>query len=229
VEEDRSVAAVVPLSNVTMMSRYLHQDRGVNWSPMLFRFRITDPNFDDTVVPLSRNEIQSLRHNREIARTLFARIRFRETLLSQDIEFLGGVHTGRLIPQQDWIESFTYQYQRLNIGNTKMYEFVIRRGSEFSPIVETNVFGFIKEITIVNVNGGDDTDHDDYDWENLHEYAFVAEIFSPSLFQIDRNGMRMVYGDYIMDEGTILPAHALIRFSHIRRLYCISGCERWSA
>jgi hypothetical protein len=229
VEEDRSVAAVVPLSNVTMMSRYLHQDRGVNWSPMLFRFRITDPNFDDTVVPLSRNEIQSLRHNREIARTLFARIRFRETLLSQDIEFLGGVHTGRLIPQQDWIESFTYQYQRLNIGNTKMYEFVIRRGSEFSPIVETNVFGFIKEITIVNVNGGDDTDHDDYDWENLHESAFVAEIFSPSLFQIDRNGMRMVYGDYIMDEGTILPAHALIRFSHIRRLYCISGCERWSA
>ena len=229
VEEDRSVAAVEPLSNVTMMSRYLHQDHGVNWSPMLFRFRITDPNFDDTVVPLSRNEIQSLRHNREIARTLFARIRFRETLLSQDIEFLGGVHTGRLIPQQDWIESFTYQYQQLDTGNTKMYEFVIRRGSEFSPIVETNVFGFIKEITIVNVNGGDDTDYDDYDWENLHEYAFVAEIFSPSLFQIDRNGMRMGYGDYIMDEGTILPAHALIRFSHIRRLYCISGCERWSA
>jgi hypothetical protein len=229
VEEDRSAAAVVPLSNVTMMSRYLHQDRGVNWSPMLFRFRITDPNFDDTVVPLSQNEIQSLRHNREIARTLFARIRFRETLLSQDIEFLGGVHTGRLILQQDWIESFTYQYQHLDTGNTKMYEFVIRRGSEFSPIVETNVFGFIKEITIVNANGGDDTDHDDYDWENLHEYAFVAEIFSPSLFQIDRNGMRMCYGDYIMDEGTILPAHALIRFSHIRRLYCISGCERWSA
>ena len=228
-EEDRSAAAVVPLSNFTMMSRYLHQDRGVNWSPMVFRFRITDPNFDDTVVPLSQNEIQALRHNREIARTLFARIRFRETLLSQDIEFLGGVHTGRLIPQQDWIESFTYQYQQLDTGNTKMYEFVIRRESEFSPIVETNVFGFIKEITIVNVNGGDDTDHDDYDWENLHEYAFVAEIFSPNLFQIDRNGMRMGYGDYIMDEGTILPACAHIRFSHIRRLYCISGCERWSA
>jgi hypothetical protein len=186
------------------------------------------------VSTLSYHEIQALQHNREIAMTLFARFRFRETLFSQDMEFLGGVHTGRWIPREDWIEKFTYQHD-LNTGNTKMYEFVIRRGSAFSPVVETNVFGFIKETTIVSVEGsggggGDGNGSaDDDDWENLHEYAFVADIFTPQLFQLNRNGMRMNYGDYSMAEGTILPARALIRFSQIRRLYCMFGHERWSA
>lgn len=233
VEEDEQQEEA-PVSNVRLMGLYLHQDYLHNWSHLVSEFGNSDPNFDDTVVStLSYHEIQALQHNREIAMTLFARIRFRETLFSQDMEFLGGVHTGRWIPREDWIEKFTNQHD-LNTGNTKMYEFVIRRGSAFSPVVETNVFGFIKETTIVSVEGsgggGDGNGSaDDDDWENLHEYAFVADIFTPQLFQLNRNGMRMNYGDYSMAEGTILPARALIRFSQIRRLYCMIGHERWSA
>ena len=102
-----------------------------------------------------------------------------------------------------------------------MYEFVIRKYSEFSPFVETNVFGFIKETAIVRLD--DDGTGADDDWENLHEYAFIAKIFTPSDFLIDDDTFTS-YGNYDMYAGTVELVEVTIRFSHIRRLYCIEGC-----
>ncbi len=211
------------LSNVTLMDRYLHQDRGVFWSFRITAFGDTIVDYDDTVVPLSQYEVRDLKRNREIAMILFSRIRFRETLFDTNVRFLGGVFPGRWVPQREWIERFIYpESSSLETKNNKMYEFVIRKYSEFSPFVETNVFGFIKETAIVRLDG-DVASRADDDWENLHEYAFIAKIFTPGDILIDDDTFTS-YGKYDMNEGTVELVEVTIQFSHIRRLYCIEGC-----
>jgi hypothetical protein len=109
-----------------------------------------------------------------------------------------------------------------------MYEFVIRRNSAISPLYEVNIFGFIKDVMIQRTdsyNSGDD-----YDWEELHEYVFIADVFTPTDFYIHNerilpaNAVRY-YGGYHMEGGTITTQELIIPFSQVRRLYIINGHE----
>ena len=190
-------------------------------------------NIDDAIhsqdYSLSYFEIQDIRINRQIAMNLYARMVFREMLLSQNVEFRGDVqYSDSVIPKLDWSRLVTMVQQP--DFNTIMYEFVIRRGSDITPLNEVNLFGFIKEIRIIS-GGGDNDDDGDYDWENLHEYAFIADVFSSRSF-VRRHGPNgrtraefIEYGSYDMTEGTISPTELVIPFSQIRRLYRMrSGC-----
>ena len=111
-----------------------------------------------------------------------------------------------------------------------MYEFVIRKQTEISPLYETSLFGTIQDITIVLVEDAQARDSDVYDWENLHEYAFAANVFTVTPIRIyepiinggdNHSSSLRRYGDYDMNQGTVRPTRVLIRFSQIRRLYRI--------
>jgi hypothetical protein len=161
---------------------------------------------------------------------LYARMVFREMLLSREVEFRGDIqYSDSVIPKSDWCHLVTTMAHQPDF-NTIMYEFVIRRESDISPINEVNLFGFIKEIRIISRDDG--SGGGDYDWENLHEYAFVADVFSSRSF-VRRHGPNgrtraefIEYGSYDMTEGTISPTELVIPFSQIRRLYRMRGCER---
>jgi len=184
--------------------------------------------FDDSVIPLSQYELTELRNNREIAITLFGR--------TNELPFSGPTSSAvhRHILQQNWVEYFTHDTTR---RSSMMYEFVIRKQTEISPLYETNLFGYIQDITIVSVEDAQGRFElwGDYDWENLHEYAFVANVFTATPIRIyepiinggdNHSSSLRRYGDYDMNQGTVHPTRILIRFSQIRRLYRIeSGLE----
>lgn len=206
-------------------------------------------NFDDTrncigeMYALSFDDKARLRENRQIALNLFGRLVFREMLLSMMVEFRGDVHYdgGSVIPKDHWVSLFCYHSPfYLDTVNITMYEIVIRRGCDISPDNEMNIFGFIKEIQIVSTRmmdgraSDDDEDDDggdggDFEWENSHEYAFVADVFSPSNYYV-RGDDGVLHstpcGSYDMAEGTFSPVEMIIPFSHIRRLYRIRARER---
>ena len=180
--------------------------------------------FDDSVIPLSQYELTELRNNREIALTLFGR--------TNELLFTGraaAVH--KHILQQNWVEYFTHDTTRMS---SMMYEFVIRNQTEISPLYETNIFGYIQDITIVSVEDAQGRFEmwGDYEWENLHEYAFVANVFTATPIRIyepiynggdNHSSSLRRYGDYDMNQGTVHPTRVLIRFSQIRRLYRIES------
>ena len=200
-------------------------------------------NYDDTIqsgpyqYSLANFEIHHLRKNRKIAMNLYGRMVFREMLLSQQVEFRGDVRycDDAVIPKSDWHQLLTRSnYQRYSDTiNIIMYEFVIRRGSAISPLYELNLFGTIKDIRVVVNDDEYDTEAHGYDWEELHEYAFVADVFTASPFCVNWEGPhgRMEpqykqYGSYDMTEGIISPTELVIPFTQIRRLYRIRGIER---
>jgi hypothetical protein len=181
--------------------------------------------------PLSEAEIQGLRENRVIAMTLFARMRFRETLFESSTLFMGRVWDGVFVQKNEWIDIMHYMWYPLS-SESIMYEFVIRRNSAISPLYEVNIFGFIKDVMIqrtVDYNADADADADD-DWEESHEYVFIADVFTSTDFYIHNewgnpaNAPRS-YGRYHMEEGTITPQELIIPFSQVRRLYIINGHE----
>lgn len=208
-------------------------------------------NFDDTrycigeVYALSFNEKARLRENRQIALNLFGRLVFREMLLSMMVEFSGDVrYSGdSVIPKDQWSNLFYYQAPHyLDTVNITMYEIVIRRGCDINVDNEMNMFGFIKEIRIISTSmnrsasSDDDSDDDDsYDygrdreWENSHEYAFIADVFSPTNYYVQGDdGFHHMTpcGSYDMTEGTFSTVEIIIPFSNIRRLYSIRARER---
>ena len=103
-----------------------------------------------------------------------------------------------------------------------MYEFVTRRFANQS-MYETNLFGYIKRIIIMNLDsvwaqqnrrrggGGANHEDEDYDWENRHEYAFVVDVFAPS-------GPSYRYN---LDDGTFETREIILTFTDIRRMYSI--------
>jgi len=140
------------------------------------------------------------------------------------------------IQKHEWNNIMTYQRRTWNCESyhSVMYEFVIRKNSKTSPLFEVNIFGFIKDIRIRRImdynrmvasfeNSGNDYE---YDWQDFHEYVFVADVFTPTVFYIATYGNNKSYGSYNMDEGTITTHELLIPFSEIRRLYRICGHER---
>jgi hypothetical protein len=242
-ESDTGDSIDLHIRNTTLINRYRFQDSEWRWS--FHRASIeTSPNYDDTVYPLSQADIDGLRENREIATTLFARMRFRETMFQPDVQFLGEVWSGSWIPKSEWIDIMRHHQpvsdsESDHAIQTRMYEFVIRRGSNISPFHEVNIFGFIKDVTIQQTveydDDGEEISHDrmDYDWENIVEYTFVAEVFTPTDFYIhggryDPTPYRS-YGGYNMTDGTITTQQVTIPFSQIRRMYRMNGHERRSA
>ena len=227
---------------ITLINKYLHQYRTARWSVRISDHEETDSNYDDTVIPLTENEIYNLRRNREIAMTLISRMRFRETLFHPTIEFRGEVFPGSWVPREYWLARFsrTSSYNLMRPGHSeavhnKMYEIVIANCTDFSPIYEVNVFGLITDVIIVNTTVDTNSGDPDYDWENSHEYAFVANIFTPIRFcvNLNDNDIESVsewvsYGDYDIAEGTVRFSEVVIRFSNIRRVYCIDCHERGS-
>jgi hypothetical protein len=242
-ESDTGDSIDLHLRNTTLINRYRFQDSEWRWS--FHRDSIeTSPNYDDTVYPLSQADIDGLRENRQIATTLFARMRFRETMFQPDVQFLGEVWSGSWIQKSEWIDIMRHHQpvsdsESDDAIQTRMYEFVIRRGSNISPFHEVNIFGFIKDVTIQQTveydDDGEEISHDrmDYDWENIVEYTFIAEVFTPTDFYIhggrsDPNQYRS-YGGYNMTDGTITTQQVTIPFSQIRRMYRMNGHERRSA
>jgi len=216
------------MNPITRIDRYLHQDTDLNWhthqSPDL-----GDMAHQMTNRPLSEAEIQGLRENRVIAMTLFARMRFRETLFESSTLFMGRVWDGVFVQKNEWIDIMHYMWYPLS-SESIMYEFVIRRNSAISPLYEVNIFGFIKDVMIQRtVDYNADADADD-DWEESHEYVFIADVFTSTDFYIHNewgnpaNALRS-YGRYHMEEGTITPQELIIPFSQVRRLYIINGHE----
>jgi hypothetical protein len=222
--------------NVTSLNRYIHQDTNLLWSVIVGENGV-DPNYDDTVYQLSDDEIRGLRENREIAMTLFARMRFRETLFHSNREFHGSVWSGSWVHVLDWVD-IVGEYQRnLSSIQSVMYEFVIRRGSDISPTNEVSIFGFIKDVTMQETETSDNYGGGSVDqWENMLEYAFVADVFTPTDFYIhgvwgNPNLIRSFrsYGSYDMTDGTITTQEVAITFSQVRRLYRINGWESCEA
>lgn len=217
------------MNPITRINRYLHQDMQWNWSRHISPY-LHDMELQQTQHPLSEDEIQGLRENREIAMTLFARLRFRETLFHPSTQFTGRVWDGVFVHKNEWMYLY-YAQQRYPVSNetTIMYEFVIRRNSPISPLYEVNLFGFIKNVMIQRT--GEYNPGDNYVWEELHEYVFIADVFTPTDFYIHderdnlANAVRS-YGGYHMEEGIITTQELTIPFSQIRRLYLISAHER---
>lgn len=210
--------------DITLINQYLHQDDEWDWSGAQ-NPQSSNPYSDDTVYHLNYYEILGLRENREAAISIFARMRFRETLLSS--ESIRSLDI-RMIQKHEWSGIMTdYQRSLPSIENV-LYEFVIKKHSIISPTFEVSVFGFIKDVLIVPVDHENTAavtdDVSDYDWEQLHEYIFVANVFTPSDFYIE-NGSNVLrgFGEYNMTEGTITTEELYIPFSQIRRLYRMEG------
>ena len=235
---------------VTLMDRYLHQDMFFENSYYTRRFYDGNSdsgesidsddssdldiraNFDDTVrtgnYSLTHSEFRHLRQTRKVAMNLYGRMVFREMLLSQEVEFRGDVRycDDSVIPKSDWSQLLTTlaHQQYSDTVNIIMFEFVIRRGGSISPTNEVNLFGFIKEVRIIYTP---QPGFFGVDWNNLHEYAFLANVFTYSCEYSRSLGHTFIeYGSYDMTEGTISPTELIIPFSQIRRLYRMRGCER---
>lgn len=215
---------------ITRMNQYLYQDAEWNWS-------LFSPLSDDILIQhLTPGEIYGIRENREIATNLFARSRFRDTLLQSSSLFMGRVWNGMFVHKHDWTNIMLneqFQEQRNGVWPA-MFEFVIRRESEISPVYEINIFGFMKDVVIIAVDRADGEGmYDDDRWENRCEYAFVAEVFTPSDFYIGDSGggggggnMVQSYGSYDITEGIINTDKLVIPFLQIRRLYRLTSHEQ---
>jgi len=221
-----SMSPPLPSVRVSRLYRYLHQDTELDWSRNGYGLIYLDDTLNQHI---NEHEIQGLQENRDIAMTLFARARFRETLFDSRIQFMGSVSEGDFVPKNDWMVTIVYNNNQHSSQRIIMYEFVIRRGSEISPLFEVNLFGFIKDVAIkqfgdMNYDGYNTEDAYEFEWEDNYEYVFVADVFTPTDFYIGAgaNTLRS-YGGYNMEEGTIITQELAIPFSQIRRLYRICG------
>ncbi len=203
----RSVSPPRPIATI---DRYLHIDADVNWSSSLEE---TNPSHDDSAVVLTRYECINLRSSRELVSMLWARQRFRETLLS-NVNFLGETyHT--FIQKQNWLG-----LSRFDLGPDRMFEFVMCRTNFHNRGHETNFFGYISSVVVIEAENPLELPSygDEYtQWENSNEYAFVVNVFTLS--------SDAPYGSYNIDEGTFETDELMFRFADIRRMYSIRSRE----
>lgn len=202
---------VEPPRPIPAIDQYLHTDTGVDWSIL----EGTNPEHDDEAFQLTRHECVNIRWGRETAAMLWARRRFSETLFS-DIDFLGETfHT--FIPKTNWLS-----FSVTDMGPHRMFEFVMCRANVHNRGYETNFFGYISRLIVVEADHPVTTiSYDAFvEWENTNEYAFVVNVFSPTTPPYDM---------YNVDEGTYGTTELMFRFADIRRMYSIQTCERGSA
>ena len=207
---------VEPPRPIPAIDQYLHTDSGVEWSSILDG--TTNPAGDDLGFHLTQHECVNLRWNRELASMLWARRRFNETLFSE-IDFLGETfHT--FIEKRNWL-----WFSDRDMGPHRMFEFVMCRTNVHNMGRETNFFGYISQVIVVEADhpATTTTSYDAFvDWENTHEYAFVVHVFSPNMAAPYDNA-------YNIDEGTFVATELIFRFADIRRMYSIQSTERGAA
>jgi hypothetical protein len=201
---------VEPPQPIPTIDQYLHIDADVNWASSL---EITNPDHDDWAVVLTRRECANIHWNRALASMLWARRRFNETLFS-NIVFLGETfHT--FIPKTNWLG-----FSAADMGPHRMFEFVLCRTNAHTRGHETNFFGYISRVVIVQADNPvtTTTSYDAYDvWENTNEYAFVVGVFNPTTAHYD--------DAYDIEEGTFITTEMMFRFADIRRMYSIQSRE----
>ena len=201
---------VEPPRPIPAIDQYLHIDADVNWASSL---EITNPDHDDWAVVLTRRECANIHWNRALASMLWARRRFNETLFS-NIVFLGETfHT--FIPKTNWLG-----FSAADMGPHRMFEFVLCRTNAHTRGHETNFFGYISQVVIVQADNSvaTTTSYDEYDvWENTNEYAFVVRVFNPTTAHYD--------DAYDIEEGTFITTEMMFRFADIRRMYSIRSRE----
>jgi len=201
-DDDMPDGQQLPGRPIAEIDRYLYADAGIEWGVNTYN--------DDRIIPLSEFELDHIRWNREIALVLWARKKFRETLFSE-IDFSGElVHT--IIPRRNWLE-----LSHFDLGPLHMFEFVMCRTTPYTRPIETNFFGYISQVVVVEVevaaNQDDATVSDSFDeWENTHEYTFIVHVFNPTA----------PFGTYNVDEGSFVPDELMFRFRDIRRMYSIT-------
>ena len=200
---------VEPPRPIPTIDQYLHTDADVNWSSSL---EVTNPENDDFSVQLSQHEMLYIRLNRLTASMLWARRRFNEMLFS-NIMFLGETfHT--FIPKTNWL-----WFGAHDMGPHRMFEFVMCRTNAHNMGHETNFFGYISQIIVVEADHPVTTTSSNnsfVDWENTNEYAFVVHVFSPAT---------AADNTYNIDEGTFGTTELVFRFADIRRMYSIRSRE----
>jgi hypothetical protein len=203
-DADGWIQAPANAIEISSMDRYVNADTGIGWSIME-----PSPDSDDMVFILSNQECANLRRNREIASRLWARKRFREALFSNTDVLCETFHT--FIQRRTWLG-----FRMFDLGPHRMFEFVMCGTTAYNAPVETNFFGYISQIVIIEVE--DPVYAASEDWEIRHEYAFVVHVFSPAAS----------LGSYDIDDGSFDPVELIFRFSDIRRMYAINASERIS-
>ena len=191
------------------IDNYLHDDDEIQWSG--------SASEDDELFPLSRREAEELRDARRIGIQMIRRHTY-QTILLSDIIYNGEIiHT--FIPKDEYLEISNSEIGRQDYH---FYEFVMARRESSNPgesTIERNFFGFITEITVIEVRGANLLDRGLL-WEDTHEYCFVVEVFDP----LWRTGISQQDETLVDSEGVIDISRGErmnLRFSEVRRLYSV--------
>jgi hypothetical protein len=191
-----------------LIDRFIHDDDEFQWTGFATE--------DDTIVPITTFEIDTLRISRSLAVIAIRHNIYQTIFLSNQV--FNGVIAHSFIPKTE------YLHIPINrIGREHFYEFVTcsrESPDPFEPrIAEANVFGFINEMTVVETR--DAHFQEDQTWESTHEYCFIVEVFDPLLND----------GTYDDTDGYINIQQfetRTLRFTDIRRMYSIWGSIRES-
>lgn len=184
-----------------MLDQYLYDDDGILW------MGITDD--DDRIIPLSGLEIYHLNLSRNIARNAIRNYMHNLHLFSM-IHF-----NGRII--HSFIRKSQYLQRPIrSIGRGNFYEFVLKATDTMS---ETNIFGFISNITVIEVENSNRQVQPTL--ESTHEYAFTVEFFDPLWVITDNESSAYDEINRCFNLHHFIVKN--IRFSEIRRLYHIWG------
>jgi hypothetical protein len=192
-----------------LIDRFIHDDDDFQWTGFATE--------DDTIVPITAFEIDTLRISRSLA-VIAIRHNIYQTIMFSNQVF-NGVIAHSFIPKTE------YLHIPINrIGREHFYEFVTcsrESPDPFEPrIAEANVFGFINEMTVVETR--DAHFQADQTWESTHEYCFIVEVFDPLWND----------GTYDETDGYINIQQfetRTLRFTDIRRMYSIWGAIGESA
>lgn len=191
-----------------LIDRFIHDDDEFQWTGIATE--------DDTIVPITAFEIDTLRISRSLAVIAIRHNIYQTIFLSNQV--FNGVIAHSFIPKTE------YLHIPINrIGREHFYEFVTcsrESPDPFEPrIAEANVFGFINEMTVVETR--DAHFQEDQTWESTHEYCFIVEVFDPLWND----------GTYDETDGYINIQQfetRTLRFTDIRRMYSIWGSIRES-
>ena len=190
------------LTQPPILDQYLYDDDGILWRGIAEE--------DDEIIPLPRIEIYHLNLSRNIARNAI-RNYMHQLYLFSAINF-----NGRII--HSFIRKSQYLQRPLHtIGRGHFYEFVLKTTDTRT---EENIFGFISNITLIEVENTD-RDFRHPTWGSTHEYAFTVEFFDP-LWVITDNETS-AYDEINRCFNLRHFIVKTIRFSEIRRLYHIWG------
>ena len=188
-----------------MIDDYLYDDDGILWTGNAAQ--------DDQVIPLPRTEVYHLGLSRNLAYTAIINYMYQRVMFT-NIQFDGLIgHT--LIRRSQYLRRPIH-----NIGRGHFYEFVMKTSDHR---METNIFGFISDIKLIEVDAREGDDESSSSWESTHEYAFEIEYYDP--LWIENDNETSAYDEINRCFNLNHFMRQTLRFSEIRRLYHIWGFE----